>query len=79
METVDRWVKKESKSGRVLDVTPETVHLDAALMNDAVWLLAKAVRELRNAQNVTVFPQDCASKTTWALGSSLANYMKHVR
>lgn len=78
IDTVKAWTGREAKNERVLQVTPSTVRLDAALMNDAVWLFAKATRELHYAQNITMIPQDCNSKDTWVLGSSLNNYMKHV-
>lgn len=78
IDTVKYWVEKEAKAERVLEITPQTVRLDAALINDAVRLFAKAARELRYAQNIDIVPQDCESRSAWALGSSLANYMKHV-
>ncbi|KAK6641282.1 hypothetical protein RUM44_012991 [Polyplax serrata] len=78
IETVKAWTGREAKNDRVLQVTPSTVRLDAALMNDAVWLFAKAARELHYAQNITMQPQDCNSRETWVFGSSINNYMKHT-
>ncbi|KAL0275560.1 UNVERIFIED_CONTAM: hypothetical protein PYX00_003377 [Menopon gallinae] len=78
IDTVRMWSERESKNQRVLGVTPSNVRLDAALMNDAVWLFSKAARELHYAKNVSVMPLDCSSKDAWSLGTSLANYMKHT-
>lgn len=78
VDTIREWTTREAKNQRVLQVTPATVRLDAALMNDAVWLFTKALRDLHYAQNVTMKSLDCNSKDTWVLGSSLNNYMKHV-
>lgn len=78
IDTVRMWSERESKNQRVLGVTPRNVRLDAALMNDAVWLFSKAARELHYAKNVSVMPLECNSKDAWSLGTSLANYMKHV-
>ncbi|CAG2056347.1 unnamed protein product, partial [Timema podura] len=48
INAVNDWVHGEREYGRVLNIRPETVRVEAALMYDAVNLFAKAITQLDN-------------------------------
>ncbi|KAJ9588777.1 hypothetical protein L9F63_017936 [Diploptera punctata] len=70
---VRRWQDLEMKRGKALDITPETLTLNMALIHDAVHLFARAMRRL---DSPPVKNLDCGDLENWGHGASLINFMK---
>nr|CAD7601759.1 unnamed protein product [Timema genevievae] len=79
VNAVNDWVHGEREYGRVLNIRPETVRVEAALMYDAVNLFAKAITQLDNNNLIEVTPLNCESGNIWPYGFALKNYMKHIK
>nr|CAD7259373.1 unnamed protein product [Timema shepardi] len=72
------WRYGELRYERKLDISPETVKLEAALLYDAVNLFAQALHQLDETNSIHTRPLKCDSDNTWQHGFSLRNYMKLV-
>nr|CAD7400870.1 unnamed protein product [Timema cristinae] len=79
IDAVNDWVHGEREYGRVLNIRPETVRVEAALMYDAVNLFARAITQLDNNNPIEVTPLNCESGNIWPYGFALKNYMKHIK
>lgn len=74
------WVEGEKRNGMMLDVTPDVVKTETALLYDSVQLFAKAVNLLDEPKKrITGSSLRCDGIETWSHGYSLVNYMRLVR
>ncbi|KAL1131739.1 hypothetical protein AAG570_011352, partial [Ranatra chinensis] len=73
---VHDWLFNEGQRGRVLDVSPETVKTESALINDAVKFYARAMHNLN--QEISVSSLRCNETRTWSPGLQLINYMNYI-
>nr|XP_018900134.1 PREDICTED: glutamate receptor ionotropic, kainate 3-like [Bemisia tabaci] len=70
------WIDSELSEGRILDMTPEKLPVEAALIHDAVLLFAKAFEHLNMSEELASAPLQCEEASSWDQGYSVINYMK---
>uniref|UniRef100_A0A8W7Q0Q4 Glutamate receptor 1 n=1 Tax=Anopheles coluzzii TaxID=1518534 RepID=A0A8W7Q0Q4_ANOCL len=75
---VHDWEQGEARMKRQFRVSPEHVHTESALYNDAVKIYATAIRELDATEEITPSKLSCGSKNLrqWPFGLRIINYMK---
>ncbi|XP_053678386.1 glutamate receptor ionotropic, kainate 2-like [Anopheles nili] len=75
---VHDWEQGEARMKRPFRVSPEHVHTESALYNDAVKIYATAIRELDATEEITPSRLSCGSKNLrqWPFGLRIINYMK---
>ncbi|XP_061498393.1 glutamate receptor ionotropic, kainate 2 isoform X2 [Anopheles gambiae] len=75
---VHDWEQGEARMKRPFRVSPEHVHTESALYNDAVKIYATAIRELDATEEITPARLSCGSKNLrqWPFGLRIVNYMK---
>lgn len=76
IDTVGKWNIWEMSAGKNLNVTEKTLTLEAALVHDAVQLLAKALHDMGTNQDVTPRSFSCDGVDSWAQGNNLVNFIK---
>jgi len=75
--TVQQTVKRHKNDWGLDD--PSELHVEPALMYDAVQLFARAFKQLKDAIKGDVKKLPCDGSERWEHGLSLSNFMRSVR
>ncbi|XP_067000651.2 glutamate receptor ionotropic, kainate 2 [Anabrus simplex] len=70
------WIDAEARDGNELDITPETLKTETALMYDAVLLYTEAVVLLNTSEHILQEPLECRQPGRWRKGLDISNFMR---
>ncbi|XP_059352207.1 glutamate receptor ionotropic, kainate 2-like [Daphnia carinata] len=76
IDIVNKWNIWEMSAGKNLNVTEKTLTLEAALVHDAVQLLAKALHDMGTNPDVMPRSFSCDGVDSWSQGNMLVNFIK---
>ncbi|XP_071449244.1 glutamate receptor ionotropic, kainate 2-like isoform X2 [Hetaerina americana] len=75
---VHDWQYEEVRFGRRINISPNTVRTETALMHDAVHLFARALVEMDRSHPINTSHLSCDAAEKWEHGYKLINYMKFM-
>ncbi|KAF2904858.1 hypothetical protein ILUMI_01329 [Ignelater luminosus] len=73
---INSWKVGENRNRHRLDIEPEIIRTEAALMIDAVNLFVETVNHLHKTEMIVSRPMDCDGRDTWEGGYRIVSYMK---